>query len=355
MQSDLVRLLHRLRTSRHERRLLLALLMLALFGALLFFLYIPSPPVVEKPRVAYGDEAPITSEPIAPIPLEIQLDKNKVALGMRLFHDPRLSGDDTVSCANCHGLDHGGSDHSAHSRGVGGREGGINAPTVFNSGFNFRQFWDGRVETLEEQIDGPINNPVEMASNWPLVIAKLSADVEYRKLFASLYPDGVTAPSIRDAIATFERSLYTPNSRFDRFLRGDKTALSVEEQAGYRLFKEIGCISCHQGRNVGGNLYEKMGVMEGYFSQDGEVAKSDLGRYNHTGIDEQRFEFKVPSLRNVALTAPYFHNGSVETLEDAVRLMAWHQLGLELGEKEQRLIAGFLRTLTGEYQGVPLQ
>ncbi|HEX5364395.1 MAG TPA: cytochrome-c peroxidase [Gallionella sp.] len=342
-------------TLLHDRRLLLALFMLVLFGSLLFFLYIPSLPVKTQPDAVYGDEVVGTVEPIVPIPLEIKLDKNKVALGMRLFHDPRLSGDNTVSCANCHGLDHGGADHAIHSRGVGGQEGVINAPTVFNSGFNFRQFWDGRAETLEEQIDGPINNPIEMASNWPQVVSRLSADVEYKKTFSRIYSTGVTAANIKDAIATFERSLYTPNSRFDRFLRGDKAALNADEEAGYRLFKTIGCVSCHQGVNVGGNLYEKMGVMEGYYVTGSVVTKSDLGRYNQTGLDEQRYEFKVPSLRNVALTGPYFHNGSADTLEEATRLMAWHQLGVKLGAAEQRLIADFLRTLTGEYQGVALK
>lgn len=295
------------------------------------------------------------SEPIAPIPLDIKLDPARVELGKRLFHDVRLSGDDSLSCANCHRFDHGGADHVAHSRGVGGREGAINVPTVFNSGFNFRQFWDGRAATLEEQIDGPIHDPVEMASSWPQVLGKLRKNADYRKAFAAIYPDGISADNVKDAIATFERSLYTPNSRFDRFLRGDLAALNDDEQSGYRLFKELGCVSCHQGMNVGGNLYEKMGVMENYFAARGNVGKADLGRYNLTGIEEQRFEFKVPSLRNVALTAPYFHDGSAETLEEAVRLMAKHQLGIALGEERERLIAAFLRTLTGEYRGEQLK
>lgn len=352
---DRIRIVRLSRELLRDRRLLLALLVLALFGASLFFWYLPAPVEKELSRSVYGGESVQGSEPIVPLPLEIKLDEKKVALGMRLFHDPRLSGDDTVSCANCHGLDHGGADHAVHSRGVAGREGVINAPTVFNSGFNFRQFWDGRAESLEDQIDGPVNNPLEMASTWPQVIAKLTEDVDYNKTFASIYPAGVTVANIKDAIATFERSLYTPNSRFDRFLRGDKEALSADEQLGYQLFKAIGCISCHQGRSVGGNLYEKMGVMEDYFGQRGHVTPADLGRYVRTGLEEQRYEFKVPSLRNVALTAPYFHDGSAETLEEAVRLMAWHQLGLELGATQQRLIADFLRTLTGEYKGVPLQ
>lgn len=326
--------------------------LLLLAGAASFFVWlIPSPEGVHHSasRFEYGIEG--AREPISPIPLDIKLDPARVALGKRLFHEPRLSGDDKVACANCHGLNNGGADHVVHSRGVGGREGGINVPTVFNSGFNFRQFWDGRAETLEGQIDGPILNPVEMASNWPQVLGKLRGDADYREAFAAIYPDGISADNVKNAIATFERSLYTPNSRFDRYLRGDRAALSEDEQAGYRQFKELGCVSCHQGVNVGGNLYEKMGVMEDYFAGRGNVTKADLGRYNQTGIEEQRFEFKVPSLRNVALTAPYFHDGSAATLEQAIQLMAKHQLGVELSEQQQRLVAEFLRTLTGEYQG----
>lgn len=323
-------------------------------AALLAWLLSPSE---AKPRPASELQFSVEAgrEPIAPIPIEIELDTDRVALGRRLFHDARLSGDNSLSCANCHGFDRGGADHVAHSRGVDGHEGAINVPTVFNSGFNFRQFWDGRAATLEEQIDGPIHDKAEMASSWPQVLGKLRRDDGYRKAFAAIYPDGITANNIKDAIATFERSLYTPNSRFDRYLRGDKAVLSDDEQTGYRLFKELGCVSCHQGVNVGGNLYEKMGVMEDYFAGRGNVTKADFGRYNLTGIEELRFEFKVPGLRNVALTAPYFHDGSAATLEDAVRLMAQHQLGVKLGEERQRLIAAFLRTLTGEYQGEALK
>ena len=328
-------------------------LLLAVFalGVLLYFWYVPAPLVKPQPDVVPKVRSVINNEPIIPVPLEVKLDPARVALGKRLFHDPRLSGDNTVSCATCHGLDHGGADHTVHSRGVGGREGVINAPTVFNSGFNFRQFWDGRAKNLEEQIDGPVQNPLEMASNWPQVLGKLRADADYPKDFAAVYSDVITLDNVKNAIATFERSLYTPNSRFDRFLRGDKAALSGDELAGYKLFKAFGCVSCHQGVNVGGNLYEKMGVIEDYFGARGNVTKADLGRYNRTGIDEQTFEFKVPSLRNVALTAPYFHDGSVDTLDAAVKLMAKYQLGVNLTEVEQRQIVEFLRTLTGEYQG----
>jgi cytochrome c peroxidase len=290
-------------------------------------------------------------EPITPVPVTIQLDPKKVALGNRLFHEPKLSADGSISCASCHDLARAGVDRQPRSRGIGGREGNINAPTVFNSGFNFRQFWDGRAEALEDQVDGPLQNPAEMGASWPHAIAFLNADAAYRKEFSELFRDGVSAANVRDAIATFERSLATPNSRFDRFLRGESAALSETERAGYRLFKQIGCTSCHQGVNIGGNSYQRLGVMEDYFAVRGNITGADLGRYNITRREEDRYLFKVPSLRNVALTAPYLHDGSANSLRDVVAIMARYQLALKLDAADIDRIVAFLRTLTGEYQG----
>lgn len=291
------------------------------------------------------------AEPITPLPLSVQLDPKKVALGRRLFHEVKLSADGTISCASCHDLARAGVDRQPRSRGIGGREGNINAPTVFNSGFNFRQFWDGRAEALEDQVDGPLQHPAEMGATWPQALAILNADAEYRKEFGVIFRDGVLAANVRDAIATFERSLATPNSRFDRFLRGDVAALSETEQAGYRLFKQIGCTSCHQGVNVGGNSYQRLGVMEDFFAVRGKITGADLGRFNITWREEDRYLFKVPSLRNVALTAPYLHDGSAATLQEVVAIMARYQLALKLDAADIDRIVAFLRTLTGEYQG----
>lgn len=295
------------------------------------------------------------SDPISALPLNLPLDPRKVALGERLFHEGRLSADHQVSCAHCHNLATGGVDHRRRSQGVGGREGSMNAPTVFNSGFNFRQFWDGRAPTLEDQVDGPLQHPLEMAGTWRGAMAMLSEDGTYRADFAAIYPDGISPRNVRDAIATFERSLITPNARFDQFLRGNQNALTDTEQAGYRLFKQIGCTSCHQGMAIGGNMYQKLGIMEDYFGTRGDLQEADLGRYNITKLEEDRYVFKVPSLRNVAVTAPYLHDASAATLEDAIGVMARYQLGLELSKPEVASIAAFLRTLTGEYQGKPLQ
>jgi cytochrome c peroxidase len=294
------------------------------------------------------------NEPIHPIPLAVELDEKKVALGERLFHDPQLSRDNTVSCASCHSLSTGGSDRLPRSVGIDGSVGMINAPTIFNSGFNFKQFWDGHSATLEDQIEGPTHASFEMGSNWPEIIKKLSQSYGYEEAFSESYADGIKSNTIKDAIATFERSLFTPNSRFDRFLRGNGGSLTDEEKDGYRLFKSYGCASCHQGVNAGGNIFQKFGVMGDYFADRGEVTKADLGRFNVTGNQGDVHVFKVPSLRNVALTPPYFHDGSASTLREAVEVMSRYQLGRRLPPEDVSRIVAFLKTLSGEYRGKPL-
>lgn len=289
------------------------------------------------------------NEPLQPLPTEVGLNRDKVNLGETLFNDPRLSHDNSVSCASCHNLALGGTDQAARSTGNNGRTGEINAPTVFNAAYNFKQFWDGRATTLEEQIDGPVHAPAEMASDWNEIVAKLSDVPEYSTAFASLYGNGLTDENVRDAIATFERSLTTPNSRFDQFLSGDQEALTAEEREGYRTFKSIGCASCHQGVNIGGNLFQTFGVMGHYFADRGNITRADLGRFNVTGQEVDRYVFKVPGLRNVARTFPYFHDGSAKTLEEAVTVMSKYQLGRKLSPDEIDLIVKFLKTLDGEY------
>lgn len=292
-------------------------------------------------------------ETIQPVPLHIELDQDKVALGDRLYHDPRLSADNQISCATCHDLNKGGTDQLALSKGIGGALGNINSPTTFNSGFHFVQFWDGRVRTLEEQVAGPIHNPVEMGTTWPEIVAKLSRDADYPRQFAAIYPQGITAETIADAIAVFEISLYTPNAPFDRYLRGDQNAIDADAVAGYALFRKYGCVACHQGINIGGNMYQTIGVMEDYFDHR-DIREVDLGRYNVTGQVRHKFQFKVPTLRNIALTFPYLHDGSAETLEDVLRVMWNSQLGRSLDDEESRLLIAFMKTLTGEYRGRPL-
>jgi len=281
----------------------------------------------------------------------LDLNPEKVALGRKLFHDPLLSGDGTVLCASCHDLATGGVDRKVHSTGVNGGRGRINTPTVFNSGFHSKLFWDGRAQTLEAQIDGPLLAENEMASSWQQVIAYLEGSGPYGEAFEALYPERINENTVKNAIATFERSLYTPNARFDRYLRGDEGAITAEEKAGYKLFKTYGCVKCHQGMTVGGNHFDTFGVIGDYFADRGDITKEDFGRFNVTGDELDRFKFKVCSLRNVALTPPYFHDGSAATLEDAVTVMARYQLGRRVSEADVKLIVKFLSTLTGEYNG----
>jgi cytochrome c peroxidase len=293
----------------------------------------------------------LDDEPIYPIPRKIDLDPRKVDLGRRLFHDSRFSVDNSVSCASCHNLHRNGADDRVTSLGAAGAKGDVNAPTVFNSGFNFRQFWDGRAETLEDQIEGPIHHLAEMNTGWPQILEKLRADPEYVAAFSAIYSQGMDIHTIKEAIATFERSLITPDSRFDRYLRGDRNAITADEKEGYRLFKFNGCSSCHQGILAGGNMFEKFGIVADYFADRGMIVKADLGRFNVTGQEADRYKFKVPSLRNVAHTAPYFHDGSAQTLNEAVSVMAKYQLGRQLSARDIHLIVEFLETLNGEYPG----
>ncbi len=291
---------------------------------------------------------PATEQPITPIPEFLALDARKVELGRRLFHDKRLSRDDTVSCASCHDMRRAGGDGQVVAIGVERQMGTVNSPTVLNSAFNFSQFWDGRATTLEEQAEGPVHNPIEMATNWTEVIRKLSRDEQYQREFRAIWPDGIKAANIQNAIAEFERSLITPDSAFDRYLKGDDQALGTEARKGWDLFRNLGCIACHQGVNMGGNMFANLGVMGDFFVDRGTpITKSDLGRYNVTGREEDRHVFKVPTLRNIALTAPYFHDGSIAKLEQSVETMARYQLGVELSAPDKTALVAFLQSLNG--------
>jgi cytochrome c peroxidase len=297
---------------------------------------------------------PDTTAPISPVPRQLAVDPAKAALGRLLYNEKRLSRNGRVSCATCHDLATGGTDRRAVSRGIDNQIGRRNAPTVFNAALNFRQFWDGRAATLEEQAGMPILNPIEMGSTWPTVLDTLRNDPGYASRFAAIYPDGVTPDNVRDAIAAFERTLLTPDAPFDAFLRGDTKALSPAARAGWSLFRQRGCVACHQGVNIGGNLYQTFGVMAEFQPKKSPDGTVDLGRYEITHRDEDRNVFKVPTLRNVARTAPYFHDGSAKTLPEAVRIMGRSQLGIELSRNEVNELVAFLNSLTGRYEGRPL-
>ncbi len=310
----------------------------------------------KKKEAAPAEEAAVVEEkvemaaeePLKPLPELGELNMKKVALGRKLFHDPILSGDGTISCSTCHTLDHGGAEPRKTSTGIRGQVGPINSPTVLNSSLNFVQFWDGRAKDLREQAEGPVANPIEMGATWDGVVKRLKASDEYATEFASLYEDGVTKNNVTDAIAVYEEALITP-SRFDRYLRGDENAITEAEKKGYETFKEVGCPTCHNGVLVGGGMFQKMGLLQDYFKDRGtEVTEADLGRFNVSKNPAEKHFFKVPTLRNVELTPPYLHDGSRATLEETVRIMGKYQLGRDLSEAQVSSIIAFLKSLTGE-------
>ncbi len=300
-----------------------------------------------------ADGRPLLDEPIRPLVRPAGLDPRKVALGRRLFSDPSLSADGTVSCASCHDLATGGTDRRAHSTGIHGAVGRVRAPTVFNAGLNFTQFWDGRAESLEAQVDGPMTNPVEMGATWPEVEARLRRSPDYSAAFRAVYHGDPDHEMVVDAISTFERSLVTVDSRFDRYLEGDSAAITDTEKHGYSLFKSYGCASCHQGANVGGNMFQKFGLMGNFFADRGTATTADLGRYTVTHREADRFVFKVPSLRLAAVNAPYFHDGSVADLPDAIRIMGRYQLGRVIPDADIQDIVAFLGSLVGDQRPGP--
>ena len=298
----------------------------------------------------------LSDEPIQPLHIYAGLDANKIALGRSLFFDKRLSSNNSISCSSCHNLTRGGTDNLQFYMGVNGAIGKINTPTVYNTHLNLAQFWDGRAHNLTEQVSGPVENPVEMASNWPDIVNKLGRDNGFMRRYKKVYPDKLTAKNLINAISTFEKSLTTINSPFDRYLAGDKKAISEQAKQGYAIFKSYGCSACHQGANVGGNMYQKMGVMADYFAERGTpIMEADLGRYNVTHDDYDKFTFKVPSLRLMVLTVPYFHDGSVKTLENAINKMARYQLGREISPEDVQRVIAFLKTLVGEHKELTLQ
>ena len=298
----------------------------------------------------------LKGEPIQPLPLKVAVDDKKIALGQKLFHDTSLSGDNTLSCASCHDLTKGGTDQAKVATGIKGQQGPINSPTVFNAMYNVTQFWDGRAKDLQTQAAGPVANPGEMGEQWDNVIAKLKQIPEYQDAFQTIYEQqGLTKETVTDAIAGFEQSLVTPDSRFDKYLRGDNGILTADEKSGYELFK-LNCASCHNGPAVGGLSFEKMGVKQDYFKlRGGQLTEADNGRFNVTKEEKDRHFFKVPVLRNVEITYPYFHDGSVNNLNDAVRIMGQVQRNKNFNDTEINNIVSFLKTLTGTYSGKSLK
>jgi cytochrome c peroxidase len=279
-------------------------------------------------------QAPAEHEPITPVPLPPAADPLKLALGEQLFADPRLSHDGGLACSSCHDVHSNGADGKKRQIARYGSILPFNTPTIFNAALSFRLNWEGNFRTLEEHTESLLENAAILATNANEVLKKLDAGPEVVRQFTRAYGHRPDRTSLLDAIATYERSLVTPGSRFDRWLEGDTAALSAEEQDGYQMFKSLGCVSCHQGVNVGGNLFERHGIFHPLAPSKPEI-------------------LRVPSLRNVATTPPYFHDGSAPTLHEAVRKMAFAQLDETLSDRQIEAIVAFLNTLTGTYRGVP--
>ena len=293
------------------------------------------------------------SEPITPIEAAKVTNPAKVSLGTMLYFEPRLSKSGSISCNSCHNLMTSGADNLPSSIGHGWQLGPINSPTVFNSKYNLAQFWDGRAKDLSEQAGGPIANPREMGSTHELATDTLQSIPEYRALFKKVYgTDKLNIANVQDAIAAFEETLVTPNSRFDQWLKGSDKALTATELRGYETFKNKGCVACHSGPGVGGGMYQKFGLVKPYAGNDRPGAP--IGRFAVTKNETDKFVFKVPLLRNIELTAPYFHDGSHWTLEETVKTMANVQLGQTLTDAEAGDIVAFLKTLTGERPKISL-
>ena len=286
----------------------------------------------------------LADEPITPIRPAQEINLARAELGKKLYFDPRLSRSGFISCNSCHNLSMGGTDNLKTSIGDHWNKGPINAPTVLNSSLNVAQFWDGRAADLKEQAGGPIANPGEMAFTHTLAVSLLESIPGYVDEFRLVYgEDGVDIDKVTDAIAEFEKTLVTPHSRFDKWLLGDNDALTSDEFAGYVLFKSSGCTACHNGAAAGGNTFQKMGIVEPYQSTSPAEGRSAV-----TGKDADRFNFKVPTLRNVEMTYPYFHDGEAETLTEAVDVMGRLQLGKKFSDQENAQIVAFLKTLTGD-------
>jgi cytochrome c peroxidase len=303
--------------------------------------------LVGSANVVLAADASVRDEPIKPIEAYAPKDSGaeaKAALGEKLYFDPRLSKSGAISCNSCHNLSMGGTDNLTSSIGDHWQQGPINAPTVLNSSMNIAQFWDGRAKDLKEQAGGPIANPKEMAFSHDLAINMLESIPQYQDEFKTVFgKDKIDIDMVKDAIASFEETLVTPDSKFDKWLKGDDVALTDTELKGYQLFKTSGCTACHNGAAVGGNSFQKMGVVEAYKTDNPAVGMEGV-----TKNEADRFKFKVPTLRNVELTYPYFHDGAAKTLEDAVTTMGKVQLGKQFTAEENGQIVAFLKTLTGK-------
>jgi cytochrome c peroxidase len=306
----------------------------------------PRPATAENPPASLHQDAGVSTnhsrEPIRPVSGKANLSPQKIALGEKLFNDKRLDSNQHIACGDCHNLSLGGTDQLAFSVNGAGKPTRFNTPSIFNVSLNTQYYWSGKFETLDEQLTDSL---MEINTTWPELIRTINGIPEYVEEFQSIYSDGVTRENIKDAIISFELSLVTPDSPFDLYLKGDITALSASELQGYRLFKSYGCVTCHQGANVGGNFVLQLDKLGAPFGNLNSTRNRLQGKLQ---------QIRVPSLRNVALTAPYFHDGSATTLHQAVSRMIDEYLGIGVDDQQISLIIDFLKTLTGKYKGESL-
>lgn len=282
------------------------------------------------------------------IPITTELDASNVALGEKLFRDNNFSKNKSQACITCHSIDLDQQSHRKTYKGFKKVVGMLNTPTVYNARYNFRQFWNGRVKTLEEAVDDHVSDKSIFNNDWENIISRLKKVPDYVKAFNNNFDNGITQANIESSLKSYIDSLITPNAPFDLYLQGNEKAISKNAIKGYEIFKEYGCISCHQGINIGGNLYQKMGIYKNYFENKEFISQADLGLYNVTGDNNDKFVFKVPALRNVARTSPYLHDGSAEDLKAVIKVMAEYQVGRPMDDEDIGYVIEFLNTLNGE-------
>lgn len=326
-------------------RLIVSVVVLVLISMLLLSVLENSPQPPMSAMSVTDTDMPEAWREIEPVPLVVPVDEHKRLLGKRLYKDARLSPVGQ-SCNGCHDLKHYGTLRQSLSPNLLGGFDLMNIPSTYNSALNASQGWRGNSRDLSDQLSGVINNPRHMGSNWPYVLQQLSDDAEYREAFTKAYGEGPNQANVTDAIVTFENTLLTPNAPFDRYLRGERDALNKQQLRGYKKFRDFGCVACHQGVNVGGNLMARYGIFDDPFADHEDQNDMDLGRFSITGLEADKHVFKVPSLRNITQTAPYSHDGSVETLREMVARMGHYQLGRMLNDDDLDDLLAFLESLT---------
>lgn len=309
----------------------------------LLFLSLLMVSLVSLPSLSFA----LQNMAISPVPPSPKEDKAKQALGKKLYEDTLFSSDHTLSCMHCHDLKKGGTDHLPRYIGINKKEGLVNTPTILNASLNYLQFWNAAANSLEAVLDAHVKDETIFANHWDTIVGRVQKNSDYSKDFIKTEWKEINETTIKKALISYINSLVTPEAPFDRYLKGETSALTPSAQKGYKLFQDYGCISCHQGPNMGGNIILPLGIYKSFFVEREKITSADLGYFTVTGKEKNKFEFKVPSLRNIALTGPYLHTGEVKTLEEIVSIMGIYQVGQPIPTHEIAYIVEFLESLTG--------